>query len=170
MGKQQIIMFEGEDCSGKTNIAGTLSKILEIPVYKPVGQELMRGNNLNLIRDKILEGLVVADILKQIGVSLIFDRYYPSEFAYSRALGRIFHEKELKEVDLAFSKLNTFIIICYKNNLDNYNDDIINKNYVLKIQKEYKSFADWTRCQKIFLNTTDQDLNREIKEILQAII
>ena len=34
MRKQQVIIFDGPDGCGKTNIAAALSKVLDIPVFK----------------------------------------------------------------------------------------------------------------------------------------
>ena len=108
MDKPIVVILEGEDHSGKSDIAKALGRLLRSSPYRPNGQEIMRGDNLELIKNKILEGITVADILNQTKYSIIFDRYYPSEFVYAKVFNRIFHEKELREVDIAFSKLNTF--------------------------------------------------------------
>jgi len=168
MGK--IIILEGCDGAGKTNIAENLSKILQIPVFKPYGQDIMRkANNPELVKNKIYEGIIVSKILWLTNSSLIFDRYYPSEFVYSRVFGRPFYENELKEVDIAFSALGSLIVVCYKNNLDDYKDEIIDKKYAFSLMNIYDEFLEWTNCKKLKLNTTDHDINREVHEIMKAL-
>lgn len=164
---QNIIILEGGDCTGKSEIARELKRIFGFETYRPTRQDVMRqGTQIEKIKNQILEGIALVDILSQSRHSLVFDRYYPSEWVYSKVFQRPQHLEELTKVDEAFASIGAKIVICFKTNFSNYSDDIIPIEKCLEINKTYIDFSLWTRCFTSMLDTTAVDLNLEIAHIL----
>ena len=75
------------------------------------------------------------------------------------------------DIDKRLAKMNTHIVICYKNK-DKYQED--DKNYLemskyTKLKKEYRAFSKKSKCKILFLNTSDEKLEKQIKKILKFI-
>jgi thymidylate kinase len=173
MKKQQIIIFEGVDMCGKTEISKKLSKKLKIPRFKAINEHDVFLDK----KDKFLHHLRyadprVVDLLGQTKQSIIFDRTYPSEYVYSQILNRQSDFASLRFVDDEYAKLDTKIIICKRKSYCGIQDDLdssINEEVLTKLDKMYDEFATWTKCKVLKLYVDDENLKREIKEILEFI-
>lgn len=163
---QKIIMLEGPDWTGKTNIAHSLGKLLGIPIYRPAGQNIMRFGSWSIVEGKLYEGFALVDFLSKTGQSVIFDRSYPSEYVYSKVMNRKFHEETLTELDLAFASIKTKIVICYKSNLDGYQDDLIPKEQIEPLVETYKIFDEFTTCKTFWLDTYLTSLSEQMSSIV----
>ena len=173
MRKQRVIIFDGPDGCGKTNIAAALSDVLGIPVFKNQFEwdnfDLGSSNNyfINAIR---YQHPYVLSFLKQTGSSVIFDRAHPSEFAYSRVFGRETCEKSLELCDIMSADLSAKIIIPYRTSYGSVEDEYgVTPSHLRALESEYRSFADNTRCDVYFLNVDDEDLGRELAEIIDFL-
>lgn len=168
---QKIIILEGPDKVGKTHVAKALSKKLDIPYFKASNEHHAFLNDKKQFLNHLLYADPrVADLLSQTGHSVIFDRSYPSEYAYSRVFNRKTDMNMLSRVDESFAKLNAWIIVCHRTSYDGIIDDIdtsIESTTLSKIDSEYQSFLKWTTCKnKMLLNVDDEDLNRELDDIM----
>jgi tRNA uridine 5-carbamoylmethylation protein Kti12 len=174
LNKQRIIIFEGIDGAGKTTISKTLAKILFIPYFKHEvnGEIFFRKRIPNEIlffaHDRILQ------LFEQTNYSLIIDRGYPSTFTYNQVYGhRKLDKKELeilRDFDIRSKKLNTKIIICDKEFSNNFRgDEHVNFTDLPLIREQYRIFWEWTRCNCLWLDTTDMDLENQIKKIIKFI-
>lgn len=160
----KLIMLIGPDRCGKTSIALELSKIYNIPYYK---------NNLtknyfkqNIVNESVLyEGPFFIDFLKQVPISLIIDRGYPCQYAYSKALSREFDENLIWWMDEEFSNLNLKIIYCLKEDYKLFDDEIIKIQEIEKIKKYYFDFLFKSTCEWISLDTTNENLQEQLKKI-----
>lgn len=194
---QQVIFFCGADGTGKTHIAQALSKHLNVPYFKASREHdvyrastglstglitIQEHNDLvdtfELTSDDMfaLESLVAdprtLDIFKQGGFSMIFDRGFPCEYAYSQTFNRPFNEKTSKMLDRGWASLGAKIIVCYRSSYDHIIDDVdpnLSGNTLKVIENHYRHFLNSSNCQSMMLNVDDENLEREVNEILAWI-
>ena len=167
MDKQTVLVLEGTDGVGKTEIAKKLSEVLEIPYFKNPDEIIkLKWSNLEF-KYRLPDQIYIASFLKQTRYSAIFDRAYPSEVAYSYAFGRDTDEELLTAIDQKFADLGAKIIICFKGAYSNYNDEQIPFDKIGQIFKGYLRFINKTKCDWLLLETSDEDLKREIDAILE---
>lgn len=170
MKQQRILQIVGPDMTGKTEIAKELSRVLSIPYFKASTEHATFLNQQDLfINQLIYADPRTADILSQTKASIIFDRGYPCEYAYSSVLKRKTDLDALKKVDELYSKLGTKIIVCYRSSYDGVTDDLdksINSSILTQLELEYRRWAQQSLCDVLFLNVDDKNLKREINEIL----
>lgn len=175
LGKQRIIMFIGCDRCGKTNIAHKLSTVTGMPVFKASSEHDAFLSCKTSKRELFLNQLRYADprvfdILKQTGWSIIFDRGFPCEYAYSKVMGRETDQEMLRHMDEMWATLGTEIIWCQRKSYEGIADDIDPTMAGAKLQAihdAYEEFAARTRCSVLRLNVDDEDLCREVNDILQ---
>lgn len=163
---QQVIIFEGADNVGKTTIAQALSVKLQIPYFKNPREhnEVMSGNTAIETR----KGMMLMDFLKETGYSAIFDRNYPSEYAYSNALDREVHIEALKEMDDTYASMGALVVYLYKDHYREYEDDFLPLEKVDKVNVWYRQFLSWTKCHWIALETSDENIGRQLAAITEA--
>lgn len=166
---QKIIFFIGPDNSGKTTIAKELSKQLEIPYFKNSTEKKNLSSNIDFINSLEYEGYFLYSFLFQTKVSIIKDRDFPCEYAYSQTFNRKTNLQFIWELDNLYSNLNTFLIYCYK---DEYieEDEYIEKKYIKDIQINYEEFLKLTKNKFIILNTTSRNLSSQLKIIKNFIL
>jgi hypothetical protein len=167
--KQQILIFDGPDMCGKTEIAHYISRERKIPYFKAASETGTFLHN----QSKFLTQLQVADprmldFLKQTKHSVIFDRAYPSEWVYSRFFGRTTDDDMLTRLDMEYSILKAKLIICrrssYEGIVDNLNASI-DADKLVDLDELYMQFADWTDLDTLILNVDDEDILREADDI-----
>lgn len=171
---QKVIIFEGPDRTGKSNIAQELSHRLFVPYFKNKDEV----KNFLDSKDYYVNVLRYADpyfisYLKQTGNSVIIDRHYPSEWVYSRVFKRKTDMKALRRTDEAMAALGAKIVICWRSSYANREDDdfpgVITEEKLQKIHDGYVRFRNWTKCESIWLNVDDEDLNREVNDVLNDL-
>jgi len=169
---QRIVIYDGPDSCGKSEMAKELSRRLDVPHFKNAAEHQHFLNNpdyfLNAIR---YVDTYFTSYLESSGASVILDRAWPSEWIYSQALGRQTDFGLLRELDRRHAQLGTVIVIPSRSNYSKMRDDYesINKN-IAKIDTLYHEFAAWTNCSVIELNVDDENLDREMRETMQKLI
>lgn len=171
MSKQTIIAVVGPDMCGKTEITKALSRVLGIPRFKASSEHDTYLNH----QDRFINQLRYADtrmvdFLKQTRCSVIMDRAWPCEWAYSRVFQRETDRQVLSQVDEAMAELGAKIIICSRSSYAGIVDDIdpTTKEARLKsLDLEYRAFEGWTLCDVHILHVDDENLQREVTEILR---
>ena len=84
---QQIIIFEGPDGCGKTNISTALSEKIRVPYFKNKDEWKFFVDNPSYFVNALTYGdPYFLSYLEQTGASVIVDRWYPSEWVYSQVL------------------------------------------------------------------------------------
>ena len=174
--KQDIIIVEGPDKCGKTELSRELSRTLRVPVFKRklVGFEEKDffSSKANFMDATRYDQTYIVDFLKQTGYSAIFDRAYPSEYVYSRIFNRQRDDGFLKFIDKKFSKLNTKIIICIKKNYSNiglYHDELVPQFLLDKIHEQYMHFTIFTSCEVKIVDMTSEDLDSQVCEVMEFL-
>lgn len=167
---QQVIMLVGPDRCGKTEIAKELSKRTGISRFKASTEHDTYFNGLSGFLNQLLYADPRAfDLAKQIGFSMIMDRAYPCEKVYSKVFNRETDEKVLDIMDKRWASLGTKIIICYRSSYKGIVDDLdsnIDETVLQKLSDEYLQFSLWTNCEVKLLNVDDENLDREVTEIM----
>jgi deoxyadenosine/deoxycytidine kinase len=168
--KQRIIAIVGPDQCGKTQIAKELSRVLDIPYFKASSEHdtYLRQKDKFIHQLKYADTRVV-DFLKQTGYSAIFDRAWPCEFVYSKVMNRETDVSVLAYVDKQFAALGAKVVVCYRESYDGIIDDIdehITSMVLLRLERMYREFAGWTSCQTVFLSVDDENLEREVTDVI----
>jgi thymidylate kinase len=168
---QRIVIFDGPDSCGKSEMAKELSRRLGIPCFKNSDEHKYFINDpgyfLNAIR---YVDTYFTSYLESSGASIILDRAWPSEWIYSQALGRKTDFDLLRELDNRHAKLGTVIVVPRRSNYARIRDDYESiSNNIIAIDRLYGEFIKWTNCKVIELNVDDEDLEREIQEIMKGM-
>jgi hypothetical protein len=172
---QQVVMVCGPDMCGKTQIAKELAKVTGIPYFKASSEHDAYLSSKVSKRELFLNQLRyadprVVDLLKQTGQSVVFDRGFPCEYVYSQVMNRETDLKMLKHLDEAWAALGAKVVVCYRTSYGGIVDDLdpnITEKTLLDLAATYFDFAGrFTKCRFHYLNVDDEDLVREVKEVL----
>ena len=165
---QQLIIFEGPDLCGKTNIAEEVSRRLGIPVYKS-------GREHDLFHDKDAQYLTLKygnyemiKILETTSSSIMFDRFFPSEWVYSQIYDRTRDLDLVLEYDKYWASLGGKIVWLDKPNMDG-KDELIESSRYNEIRQKYEEYMQLTRCNVFRLDTSDRDLETQATKICNFI-
>jgi len=166
---QIIIIFEGHDKSGKTTISTELSKRINVPIFKLKKNKKQFDQLIDLFYG--VESTV--QFIEQTKCSVILDRFYPSEYVYSKVYKRFTNVKKILELDKRMSRMNTFIIVCYKDpeayEIDPADIDITTPKDYSALTQSFKKFSELSKCPIFFLNTSDKNLEEQVKKIVEFI-
>lgn len=163
--KRNILIFDGIDGVGKSTISNALSEIINRPVFKKTNVK----NNYDFVIDLVYSVESYTQFLEQTKYSVIFDRLYPSEYAYSKVFNRYTIHEKIKEIDRRFAKMGAKIIILEKNKKSYVKDDIIPIEKYDELKTMFRKFAKITKCPSIIIDTSDQNLKKQIKQIIDFI-
>ena len=100
-------------------------------------------------------------------MSVIYDRLYPSEYAYSRAYNRATSHDKIMSMDERYAKMGALIVVCYKDPKAYQKDDkeIIDVSKYETLTAWYKEFKKITKCKYLMLDTTDENLEAQLATI-----
>lgn len=171
--KQKIILFVGADMCGKTQIAHELSRRINVPTFKASSEHKSFLDAQNQFIQQLRHADPrVLDLLKQTGHSVIFDRAYPCEKVYAEFFNRPTDASALEHLDIEYSKLGAKIVICHRSSYDGIVDDLDSKldsKALQTIDLLYQKFLHWTRCETLLLNVDDENLDREVNDIMEFL-
>lgn len=171
--KQRIVLFDGPDGCGKTNISAALSSHLGIPVFKNEFEWAHFGK----VSAAEYFGIAITyqhpyalSLIKQTGMSVIFDRAHPSEWAYSRAFGRQLHDDAVAESDRVSAELDARLIIPVRSDYSKVYDEYgVKEENLVQLDRLYREYAKITQCKCLILNVDDENLQREMTEIMNFL-
>jgi len=168
MNKQRIIIFEGHDMVGKTEIATELGKRLNIKKYKNNKEQSRWQDKLVSLMYGMDE---IVQLLEQVGFDIIIDRFHGSEFAYSKVFNRFTSKEKIADIDERLAKMDCLIVYCFKDSKAYLEDDqdIVRVDQYDKLKVAYEHFLTETKCEYIRLNTTDENLDKQVKTIIAAL-
>jgi len=175
--RQLLLFFVGPDMCGKTQIAQEISKVLGVPYFKATSEHTSFLSSRVSKNDQFMNQLRFADprvydLLRQTKHSVVFDRGFPCEYAYSRVLGRETDMIMIKHMDEAWASLDARIVFCHRNSYKGIVDDLdpsINESLLNELHVAYRGFLDWTKCKFLELNVDDENLNREVTDIVNYL-
>lgn len=169
---QTIIVFDGPDRCGKTEMAKRMSELVDIPYFK---METERENwNKGRFKDCLeIDQPYILSFLKQTGHSAIIDRAWPSEYVYSKVYKRETNYNMIVRIDKGFADLGTIVISPYRANMATAeDDDLITRDKYEQIKNMYQEFLGWTECSSITfpVDLLGEDLDREMAAIERGLM
>ena len=166
--EQKLIIFEGPDLCGKTNIAEAVAQQLGVPLYKS-------GREHDLFHDKDAQYLTLKygnyemiKLLDTTQANVIFDRFFPSEWVYSQVYDRTRDLDLVLEYDKYWASLGGKIVWLDKPEMDG-EDELIEKSRYNEIRQKYEQYMSLTSCEVFKLDTTDRDLETQVNKICNFI-
>jgi len=162
-----LIIMDGCDNTGKSSIGLALSKAIDCPYLKysnitkdNIDKDTQSEININ----SSIYGLSILNALGN--PNIIIDRQYPSEYAYGKVFRNTkFHDIEFVDSFLSKNFNKHLIIITEKSiNIQKENDFVLCKHYE-ELKEAYRDFAKRTSAKCIILDTTDQDLYKQLEKI-----
>lgn len=171
---QHVVMFVGPDMCGKTQIAKAVARVTGIPYFKATSEHDSYLSSKVTKREAFLNQLRYADprvfdVLKQTGHSIVFDRAYPCELVYSSVMGRETDSSMLGHMDETWASLGARIVVCQRSSYEGIVDDLDSKitaSTLQRLHEGYDSFARTTQCKVLRLNVDDENLFREVDDVL----
>lgn len=164
-----IISFEGPDMTGKTQIAKELSRQLNVPYFKNSGEWTSHLKDDFYFKNLLIfGGTFLIDFICQTKPNVIFDRYYPSEWVYSKVFNRDTNEHIIHKIDEKFAEAGGLIVVCRRKSYEGIKDDLhdyVDSSVLKRIDKFYDDFIKWTKCKTLTVWVDDENLDREISEI-----
>lgn len=166
-----MIAMEGPDRCGKSEISKALALQLQHSYFKNSGEWDIDVRSKEYFKNILTYGApLMTELLCQIKPSVVLDRYYPSEWVYSKVFGRSSDEKLITKIDHRFAEAGGRIILCRRKNYAGLKDDLhehIDSNILKQLDACYEQFALWTRCPVLTLWVDDEDLERELNDITE---
>jgi energy-coupling factor transporter ATP-binding protein EcfA2 len=168
---QLIVILDGPDGCGKTEIAKELARIFGKTYFK------MSAERDNWTKGKFLEELRFGErrqveLFKQLGMSAVIDRGHPSEWVYSQVFGRETDMGFLREVDQEYARMGTTIIVPWREDYSkNRDDDLVPCERLQLIHDTYEEFVCWTNCRVVTINVDYymNDLSSEVGYLLHFL-
>ena len=159
--KQIVIIMDSVDMCGKTEVAKELSDLLNIPTYKNTNEHSRwKDHMISLVygMDELVQ------FLEQTNYSIIFDRFHPSEWVYSKEFNRISNDNVTLNYDCRIANMNGLIIYPYKTKEYFKKDDqnIVDIKQYESLQRKYDDFFNITKCNVLKYNANDENLNKQI--------
>lgn len=164
-----IIIFVGPDRCGKTTIAKSLSNLLKIPYFKNHTQKDFFNKDIDSLQKIYIEGNLQIQFFEQCKYSVVKDRDFPCEYAYSKTYGRKSDDKFIFSLDERYSKLDTLIIYCYKMKYKEYKDEFVDIEKIETLKKYYNEFLDQSKCKVIKMTTDDEYLPAQLDLIISVM-
>lgn len=166
--KQTIIIIDGPDGNGKTTIAHALGSAMLLPVYKNSHEHNAYANDQSSFVMMLKHhDAALVDFLAQTGHSVIMDRGYPSEWVYSRVMGRLTDTNVLQRRDREYAALGALVVIPLRSSYVGCDKAFadINAGRRQELHDSYVTFSEWTLCETLILCVDDEDTSRHVATI-----
>lgn len=172
--KQTIVILEGADMTGKTQIGQALAQELGVTYWKCDREWTAFKGDPAYFRNTVRYGdEYFLSYLRASGASVVKDRGYPSEWVYARVMGRDRDDGAVWHADAMYASLGAVIVLCRRSSYMGVSDDLfpgeLGPERLAQIDSLYGEFARLSQCRIIMLNVDDQDLCRELSEIRAAL-
>lgn len=168
--RSRLLVFDGPDMTGKTNIAQELCRRTGLQYFKNRNERLKFLDGADYFMNCLKYGVPYQlALLEQCACDVVFDRHYPTEWVYSRAFNRDTCHATLREVDRRFSELDAAIVICHRTDYTGIEDDVfptkLDSTMLQRLDDLYQEFVEWSTCECLVLNVDDRNTDREIEEV-----
>ena len=170
--RQRVIIFDGPDRCGKSEMARELSARLQIPYFKNEAEWEAFSNDPQYFQNAMKYGDdFFYRFLKDTGISCVLDRSYPSEWVYSKVYNRKTYNDSLERIDSIASSIGVKIVVPFRSSYDGIYDEVhdIDSEHLAKLDLMYLEFLKWTKCSSLHLNVDDEKLDREMDDIINFL-
>jgi hypothetical protein len=99
----------------------------------------------------------------------MFDRFFPSEWVYSQVFNRYQGLNIVLTLDEYWSRLGGKIVWLDKPNIEE-NDELVPRSKYNEIRQKYKEYMNLTKCDVLYLDTTDRNLEKQVDLISKFIM
>jgi hypothetical protein len=168
---QQVLLCGGPDRCGKTTILAELSRRTGIPVFRPSNlHDTFLSAQERFIQELRHADFRMVDMLAQLKCSVLVDRTYMCESVYSKVYGRRTDVDALVRLDGLFARLGAGVLVCTRRSFNGIQDDLDPKKLdsaaLKRISRLYVGFSRWSKCPVHFLYVDDEDLDRQVNDVL----
>lgn len=159
--EQKVVIMEGPDGCGKTEIGNSLARQLGIPYFRMGTQHdnWRKGR----FRDALeLDQTYLCSFLEQTRHSVVIDRAWPSEWVYSEVFGRETNRELLFDLDVRYAQMGAHIVIPLRRDYSKVRpDELVTVEDLKKIHVGYLRFIETTRCNvtAIYVDDYEKDEN-----------
>jgi len=164
-----MIAFEGPDRCGKSEISADLVRQLGYAYFKNADEWSTDLRTPEYFKNLLTYGgTFLTSFLCQVRPNVVLDRYYPSEWVYSRVFKRDSNEEVVRKIDTKFSMAGGCIVLCRRKSYDGIKDDLhdyIDSAVLKELDRQYEEFSSWTKCKLLTLWVDDKDLCRQTADI-----
>lgn len=171
--EQLVLLCGGPDRCGKTNILRELERRLGVPYFKASGEhENFLSSQSKFVNELRYADPRVHDLLHQTGMSVLVDRAFMCEWVYSQFFNRETDMSMLRVMDAKYAKLGAKVLICTRKSFHGIKDDLdpnLDEHALQKISDLYADFVKWTKCKTYVLYVDDEDLEREVSEVIEFL-
>lgn len=168
--RQPIVICDGSDRTGKSNIVAELSRRTGLPIFKAqVQKKFFMSDGKGFLPLLRYGETMLADYLEQTGNGGIFDRLWTSERVYSTHFGRETDNVVLEQLDEAYARMDALIVVCSRTNFSGFVDEdvtSVGSDQLACIDALYREEMRRWRTRSELLIVDDEDLDREVKQIL----
>lgn len=170
MSRQTICIFDSPDNTGKTPISTEVSRITGIPRFKNEDEHKYFLTDPSYFQHALqYVDTYFFKYLKVSGASVILDRAWPSEWVYSRALGRSTDHMTLDWLDRFSASMGTKIVIPYRTDYSNMEDYDVIRDRIVEIDRLYVEFAKWTHCETLRINVDERRTQDYVNEVINFL-
>lgn len=165
-----IIIMEGPDGCGKTNIGHKLSWELGCNYFKvSTEHENWRKNSFKEALE--YDQTYLAEFLSSVECDVVIDRAYPSEYVYSHVFKRDTNLPLIKKIDEKFATVGAIIVICMRRDYSKVEDELVAVDKLDALHHMYWAFFSETKCHCVVMYVDDygNDLNKQIPKLKEAI-
>ena len=166
-----IIILEGPDNCGKTEIAKELARRLCLSYFK------VSTEKENWRRGTFSKSLYFDFVLPQFirvlpKADIVFDRSYISEKVYSKVFGRDTDEAMLQATDDQFNDLGAVLIVCLRRDYSGLQDELVSNDKLIPLHDEYSLIHRWTRLPVVYIYVDDfgNDIRRQSLPLVNAVL
>ena len=165
--RNQVVIFEGPDRCGKTEIGQALSVRMGYSYLKNKNEEFYFKQPYLFPLAAEIEGRYLLNFLNQVRFQhsgIILDRSMPSEWVYAQVYNRSYSDF-VWDFDSEMAAQGGKIVYCYKDHYSDYHDDLVDFSEIDVIKKLYMEYLSRTKMPVLYLKTDDENLGRQLSEI-----
>ena len=156
MRNQSIFIFGGPDRCGKTTVAKALAKMLNIPYFKPTNQQWFAMNDPGAFAKQTEWGEPkMLDFIVQTGISVVIDRGFPCDWAYSKVLERDTAWQTIYALDDEYARLGATFVVMLRDTYNNVDEEWkkMTPEVLKELDHEYRNFAAMTKMNSLIISS-----------------
>jgi thymidylate kinase len=172
--KQLIVIFDGPDRTGKSEISRELSHHTGAPYYKNSSEwKQFEGDRDHFLKSLQYGATMLVDFMRQAGSSAIMDRFTPSEYVYSEALNRPTDLNIVRNLEGQLNDMGAVCVICRRKQYVQADDrypDLLNLDKIRQLDALYERYANEQAIMPtLTLWVDDHNIERQLGAVLGFI-